>query len=1197
MTVRADKTAKGGRRFARRLAWAAAALGVLVVVAVAGGLAALQTAAAKRWIAGKIEETAATAGGPRLKIGAIEGFLPFSVVIRDATLSDDMGPLAQFARARAAVSVERLVVGELAISALAVEGLVVHRLPGDAAPGAAAFAWPALPDLPVTVAVARLEVTDAQVSKAVLGRAVAFDLDGGAVLDAGANRLRVNLDARWDRGRGRATASGRYLPGKRLVLTAAAAEREGGLLPQLAGLSERPAYNATVAGDGPLHAWPARLTGTIRNAALVPAEIVPLTGRDIAFSGDIVLADNGDLRFANLKASAGTASVAAAGTLTGGFGRIDAKASYVVSDLAPLSQTAGVPLAGKLTGNATITGSPDQPRIETRFTGRDVKVADVAPESLAGTVTIEGLPQRIAGRLDVSAKVHAVAARLIARYALDGGRALVLRDIEATAQGATAKGDMTLALDTGLASGALELHADDIGPAARFAGIEASGGLDGKLGLATAGGKQGATVTARLAKAKAVLNGTRVTAAAVTVRGKTPDVLAAPSGTLEVTAQRLAGAGVALASLKASISGALEAGRYTVEAAGQRGKEIRIASAGSYRIADGGAEVALRLESLKGSYGALPVAAAAPFTVTAKGETVAISPVRLLIDGQPVTARATLGPQAVDIRAEAREVPATVLRHLSDGMAFAGTLSATITITGPAAAPKGELTFAARGLGQAGAIKDGIPKLDFSGKGTLGGGALALSAKITGIGSEAFTAEGRVPMTLAFAPFKAAVPPGGPIKGQLRGATDLAALTAIVPIGESRVAGRARVALEVGGTVAAPRIGGTATVSGARYESITTGSILDKIELSAVGDGSAIRIERFAAVDGAGGRVGGSGRIALAGGTIGALDATVTLDKFRVLRLDEARVEMSGRVRLAGTPAKPQVSGDLTVERADIMIPKKLPDEVETIDVVVVDGTGERRVVRRRNTTNGNAVKRQALTVALDLGVKLPGKVFVRGRGLDSEWRGNLKVSGTTVAPLIDGKLEVVRGQMALLGKRFTLKSGTVAFSRGALSNPDLDFLAEAKAPKLTAQVRVTGNATKPVFALSSEPVLPQDEILARLLFGQDAGKLTPLQAVQLARAAAELSGEGGGGLTDRLRTAVGLDTLDFESGQNGSGSPSLRVGKYINDKIYLSIQQGTTPQDSRVGVEVEITPNVSVESSVGRTNDQNIGIIYRYDY
>ena len=57
--------------------------------------------------------------------------------------------------------------------------------------------------------------------------------------------------------------------------------------------------------------------------------------------------------------------------------------------------------------------------------------------------------------------------------------------------------------------------------------------------------------------------------------------------------------------------------------------------------------------------------------------------------------------------------------------------------------------------------------------------------------------------------------------------------------------------------------------------------------------------------------------------------------------------------------------------------------------------------------------------------------------------------------------------------------------------------------------LRITGVADAPQFELTSVPPLPQDEILARLLFGESAGQLTALQAAQLGAALVTLTGVG----------------------------------------------------------------------------------------
>jgi translocation and assembly module TamB len=154
----------------------------------------------------------------------------------------------------------------------------------------------------------------------------------------------------------------------------------------------------------------------------------------------------------------------------------------------------------------------------------------------------------------------------------------------------------------------------------------------------------------------------------------------------------------------------------------------------------------------------------------------------------------------------------------------------------------------------------------------------------------------------------------------------------------------------------------------------------------------------------------------------------------------------------------------------------------------------------------------------------------------------------------------------------------------------------------------VRGRASRPEIALSSQPTLPQDEILARILFGKSASNLSSLEAAQLAVAAAELSAGGGGpGLLDRLRSFVGVDVLRVGSAETagtgadgdaeGGTTPTVEAGKYVTDDVFVGVEQGATADSSKVTVEVEVTDNIAVESDVGATGSGNLGIKFQWDY
>jgi translocation and assembly module TamB len=211
---------------------------------------------------------------------------------------------------------------------------------------------------------------------------------------------------------------------------------------------------------------------------------------------------------------------------------------------------------------------------------------------------------------------------------------------------------------------------------------------------------------------------------------------------------------------------------------------------------------------------------------------------------------------------------------------------------------------------------------------------------------------------------------------------------------------------------------------------------------------------------------------------------------------------------------------------------------------------------------------------------------------------GALKITGTADAPIITGALKLRRGDFNLLSRRLEFSEGTVTFSGGEKIDPILNFVANTKLPEADVTVTVTGSAAKPVIALTSSPTLPQDEILARLLFGKASGALSPFEAVQLAQAMAELTGvESGPGVLDKLRKSLGLDRLDVEAGEGATTAPSLSAGRYVSRGVFVGAKQGTTPGSSAATVEIELTPNVKIETDVGADSSGKAGINLEWNY
>jgi translocation and assembly module TamB len=181
-----------------------------------------------------------------------------------------------------------------------------------------------------------------------------------------------------------------------------------------------------------------------------------------------------------------------------------------------------------------------------------------------------------------------------------------------------------------------------------------------------------------------------------------------------------------------------------------------------------------------------------------------------------------------------------------------------------------------------------------------------------------------------------------------------------------------------------------------------------------------------------------------------------------------------------------------------------------------------------------------------------------------------------------------------VLARRLDFTRGTLGFSGSLI--PSLDLAAEAAASDATVTVAVTGQANDPRFTFTSVPTLPQDEVLARLIFGRSLSNLSPIQIAQLADAAAQLGGgRGSGSLFERMRRNLGVDDLDVRTDSNGG--TSVGAGKYLNDRTYLSIQQGDRAGSTKATIDLNLGRGVKLRGSAGADGSAGGGIFYEREY
>ncbi len=290
---------------------------------------------------------------------------------------------------------------------------------------------------------------------------------------------------------------------------------------------------------------------------------------------------------------------------------------------------------------------------------------------------------------------------------------------------------------------------------------------------------------------------------------------------------------------------------------------------------------------------------------------------------------------------------------------------------------------------------------------------------------------------------------------------------------------------------------------------------------------------------------------------------------------------------------KPRVDGRITIVGMDITVPSRF-------DSVAAPLPGTKHLnptptARARLAlaakAKGSGARAPLFDATLALTIAATNRIFVRGRGIYAELGGNLHVDGSARDPQVTGGFQLLRGSLMLLSSRLTFTRGNVRFHGDV--TPDLDLVAETSTGGVTARIEVTGPATRPAFQISSNPSLPEDEILARILFQKASGSLSAFQALQLANAVATLSGKADA--FENLRKSLGVDSLDISS--SASGGALVSATRAINDRVSVGVTTGARPQDNGVSLNFDVTRHIRLEAGVDASGGSNAGIGLDWEY
>lgn len=1130
--------------------------------------------------------------GRQVVITGFQGALSSQARIAEMTIADDAGIWLTLRDVVIDWNRAALFSGTVSVNELSAAEIIVARLPASdkttPKPEAGSFS---LPELPVSVAIGRLAADRIDLAPNVLGQPVEGRFEASVNLSGGEGNADLVLERQDDGPEGRITLAASYSNASQtLVLDLTAAEGADGLVVNALGLPGRPDAELKIRGNGPIS----------------------------DFVADIALATDGASRLTGRVATtSGSAETGFAANLTG--------------DLAPLFLPAYAEFFGSKVDLVASGTSYDDGRLE-------IDEMSLAAKALTLTGALSLGADRSPRKFDLQGRIaHADGAPVLLPLTTDLPVSVQSADVvlaydKAQGEGWTGRASITgfdrddLRASSVVLSGSGRIAPGRFGATLRF---DAEGLQPSDAALARAlGSVLSGDAVLYVSDAKAGLSIPKLT-------------LAGQDYAASVTGARISGLADGLALTGTVMADLSDLSRFDALA--------RLPLSGAAQ-----AEVSGRLEPLTGAFD-LAVRTDGQDVTTGqtlldallRGQTqlsaglrrdetgTRVSDGALRGNGITGSLEGTLSSQTSDLNTVLTMEDLSVL-----GQGYGGALEAKARLTGPLT--RAHITATATGQ----RLRSGNAELDKllvgqsvlaadldleDGKLRINRASLSnpeLTAEITGLAeADRQVLDLRAQLRnlgLLLPEFPGALTVAGTvvndatgaqldIKGQGPGGID-AALTGRVAQGQGNltITGRAQAALanafitpravsgdlgfdlRLNGPLALSSLSGQVTLQRARLSDPSLGFAFQDISARADLAGGQANVSATLPLTTAG-RVAVSGTIGLAEPFQAALG--LALDGIILRDPDLYDAQLRGELKLTGPlTGRPLLAGRIDLIRTELRVPSSgfggaagLPELRHVNEPAEVRATRARAGLLDEGTTAGRSARGD---LALDVTISAPNQLFIRGRGLDAELGGEVRLLGSLSNLQPAGAFNLIRGRLEILGKRFTLDEALLQLEGDLV--PFLRVTASSENDGITANVLIEGRANDPRVSFTSMPELPQEEVLAQLLFGQGLQHLSALQALQLANAVATLAGRGGAGVVSRLRQGFGLDNLDIKT--SAEGGAELTAGKYIGKNLYSEV---TVDQDgkSQINLNLDLTDSITLRGSAGSDGNTGIGVFLEKDY
>ncbi|HEV3409997.1 MAG TPA: translocation/assembly module TamB domain-containing protein, partial [Chthoniobacterales bacterium] len=292
-----------------------------------------------------------------------------------------------------------------------------------------------------------------------------------------------------------------------------------------------------------------------------------------------------------------------------------------------------------------------------------------------------------------------------------------------------------------------------------------------------------------------------------------------------------------------------------------------------------------------------------------------------------------------------------------------------------------------------------------------------------------------------------------------------------------RIDGNAALDVNIGGTIAAPVFSGSAdmTINAARFSNATLPA-LTNFNARLVFDGDSLNFQQFRG-ELAGGPFTVTGQIGFPKLTEPTFNLQLRADAVLVARNDDMTVRTDADIRVVGPLNSATVSGNIGITNSQFL---------KNLDLIPIGMPGRpppapKPPAARPDLSFPNPPLRDW---KFDIAIRTKDPFVIRGNLANGGALVDMKLSGTGLEPRLDGSVRLQNVEATLPFSRLEITQGFIYFNPDDPFNPGLDLQGTSLIKDYTVRVYVYGTANNPEAVFTSEPPLPQEEIITLLATG-----------------------------------------------------------------------------------------------------------------